>query len=152
MTIHPRFKHRLRSATVAAYEACDECGRPRIVLAEDDAEMRALLVTALLQDEYEVIEVRDGAELLRYLASECLRTLTGPPIDLVISDLRMPGRSGLEVLARLRYSDWATPFILTTAFGDPETHAEARRLGAAAVFDKPFDIDDLRTVVCNLVA
>jgi len=38
-----------------------------------------------------------------------------------------------------------------TAFGDKETHAEARRIGVAAVFDKPFDLDDFRTAVCNLL-
>lgn len=56
----------------------------------------------------------------------------------------MPWASGLTVLAALRRYDWATPAILITAFGDDETHSEARRLGAAAVFDKPFDMRDLR--------
>jgi DNA-binding NtrC family response regulator len=66
---------------------------------------------------------------------------------LIISDVRMPGVSGLDVLATLRREDWSTPVILMTAFGDLETRAEARRLGAKALFDKPFDVDDLRTAV-----
>jgi len=152
MSIPARFNRRNETAPTRGYEAADDGYRPRILLAEDDDDMRRMLVSALRKDAYEVIEARDGAELARLLAAESVRSVEGPPIDLVISDLRMPGRSGLEVLGRMRRSDWATPFILTTAFGDSETHAEARRLGAAAVFDKPFDLDDLRTVVCNLVA
>ena len=123
--------------------------RPRILLAEVDGEMRSVLAAALRQDGYEVTEARDGRELLRYLASDHLDH-DGQVFDLVISELRVPGRSGLEVLAGLRLSDRATPFILTTAFCDEECHEEARRLGAVAVFDKPFDLDDLRTVLCNL--
>ena len=133
-------------------QTSEATGRSLIVVAEDDHEMRSLLVTALRRDNYEVIEARDGRELLKLLNCDRQRAHDGPAIDLVISDIRMPGRTGLDVLATLRLSDWATPFILTTAFGDPQTHAEARRLGAVAVFDKPFDIDDLRTIVCNLVA
>ncbi len=63
----------------------------------------------------------------------------------------MPGWNGLAVLQHLRREDWAMPFIVITAFGDEDTHQEASRLGAAAVFDKPFDVDDLRTAVFNIV-
>jgi DNA-binding NtrC family response regulator len=73
------------------------------------------------------------------------------PMDLVISDERMPGMAGLEVLDALRRAGWPTPFILITGFGDQATHASARRLGASAVFDKPFDLDDLRKTVLQLL-
>lgn len=124
--------------------------RPRVLLADDDRELRGLLAAALRKDCYDVTEARDGRELLQCLATDRLRGNDSPAFDLVISDIRMPGRSGIEVLAGLRMTDWATPFILTTAFGTEETHEEARRLGAVAVFDKPFDVDDLRTILCNL--
>lgn len=114
--------------------------------------MRALLVAALHRDHYDVVEVRDGWELLEYLTVKRLRREGDCNVDLVISDLRMPGFSGLNVLAGLRCADEFIPFILITAFGDPSTHREAHRLGAAAVFDKPFDLDALRATVDNLVA
>ena len=63
----------------------------------------------------------------------------------------MPGFTGLEVLAGLRDANWHTPILLITAYGSDETYEEAARLGASGVFDKPFDIDDLRTAVLNLV-
>lgn len=123
----------------------------RVLLAEDDRELRLLLATALRRDGYEVLEARDANHLLE-LMGDALLSSSGAPVDVVVSDIRMPGRSGLELLAGLRRDDRATPVVLITAFGDPETHAEAYRLGADAVLDKPLDIDDLRIVVHTLAS
>jgi DNA-binding response OmpR family regulator len=62
----------------------------------------------------------------------------------------MPIASGLSVLESLRKANWRTPVILMTAFGDDATRARAEALGAV-LFDKPFDVDDLRTIALNLV-
>ena len=69
----------------------------------------------------------------------------------MISDIKMPGLSGLDLLDTLRRSDWAMPVILITAFGDRETHDEAIRLGAVRVFDKPFELDDLVETALRIV-
>lgn len=108
--------------------------------------MRRLLVSTLRRSHCDVIEVRNGTQLSEQLT----RTRRDPPLDLIISDVRMPGRSGLDVLNTLRRIDRDTPVILITAFGDAETHAEAHRLGVLAVFNKPFDLDDLQTLVVSL--
>jgi DNA-binding response OmpR family regulator len=81
--------------------------------------------------------------------SELSKLPLGPP-DAIIMDVRMPGYSGIHILAALRAAQWSTPVILITAFGDARVHEEGARLGAAVVFDKPFDIDDLRTALLNL--
>lgn len=123
----------------------------RVLLAEDDAAFRALVTQALERDGHVVRTVADGAELLRALATH----LVGPAqqrFDVVITDVRMPGRSGLEVMSGLRRTDQQTRFVLITAFGDADVHARARELGATAVLDKPFDLDDLRAVVNKLAA
>jgi len=127
--------------------------RGRIVLAEDDDDMRALLASRLRQDGFEVLEARDGGELslLIEAAREVRSISVASVLDLVISDARMPFQSGIDALAGLRKNDRVTPFILITAFGDTHTHSEAFRLGASAVFDKPFDVDHLCTAVLNLV-
>ena len=122
-------------------------GRPaRILIAEDDLEMRRLLVSDLRSEGYEVLESENGYELL-----EAMRMLLfdgeAVPVDLVVSDERMPGLLGTEVLGLLRTAKWPTPFLLITAFGDPQTHDDALRLGAAAVIDKPFDLDEFRETV-----
>jgi DNA-binding response OmpR family regulator len=120
-----------------------------VVVAEDDHEMRALVVAALRRDGHDVIAVPDGNALLVELASRFLREPGEPAGLLVVSDIRMPGRDGLSVLRAFRAQGWCPTFILLTAFGDGATHAEARRLGATALFDKPFDLYDLRTAVLN---
>jgi DNA-binding NtrC family response regulator len=119
----------------------------RVLVAEDDDAMRQMLVETLREVGYVVIEVRNGKQLadcVLHPESIC------PRPDLVISDVRMPGRTGLDVLASLRASDWTMPVIMITAFGDAVTHAEAMRLGAIMVMDKPFDMDTLVDAVQSI--
>jgi len=66
--------------------------------------------------------------------------------DLIVSDVRMPGWSGLDLLRFLRHRRSAIPVVLITAFGDRDTHERAARLGAA-VLDKPFALADLRRAI-----
>ena len=127
-------------------------GRPaRIMLAEDDAEMRSLLSAGLRQDGYEVCATQNGLEMVEEIR---LHLFSGDPVpvDLIISDERMPGMFGLEFLTVLREAEWPTPFILITGFGDDRTHERAHNLGASAVLDKPFDIDELRRIVLTVLA
>ncbi len=122
-----------------------------ILLAEDDEEMRTLLAWWLRRDGYEVSECDHGIDLINQIDP-----FAGPPnpekYDLVISDIRMPGITGLEVLEDVRhFGTECPPVILITAFGTKETHEKAHRLGAAAMFDKPFDFNDLLSKVHELL-
>lgn len=114
---------------------------PRILLAEDDVEMRALVSGDLRRAGYGVVECADGAALLRRLDSA--NRAEGLGVDLVVADVRMPELTGLEVLERLRGADPFTPYILVTGFGGAEIRRVAARLGAIAVLDKPFEIREL---------
>lgn len=116
---------------------------PHVLLAEDDKEMRVLLAHALRRAGYFVIECSNGMELLDHLGSYILPGEEHEQVDLVISDIRMPGLTGLEILEGVSKHDDFPPFFLITAFGDAEAHAQAEKFGAKAMFDKPFDIDDL---------
>jgi len=120
---------------------------PRILLGEDDLEMRALLAEALRSKGYTVVECADGMNVLQQLSYVILSpevSARDPEhYDLVVSDIRMPGVTGLSILEGVQLFEGFPPMILITAFGDEETHAAAKRLGAAAMFDKPFDLDDL---------
>jgi CheY-like chemotaxis protein len=123
----------------------------KVLLAEDQEAMRTLLSRALRDVGYDVVEVGDGATLCREL-KEGLRDEDNPrEFDLVISDIRMPEFSGLEALEFIRGTNWAIPVILMTGFGDQPTHEEAHRLGAARVFDKPLDVDELVKEAVRLV-
>lgn len=125
--------------------------RPRVLVAEDQPAMLALIARLLRDQGYEVVEISDGAILWDELRTCQLGAEDAREPDLIVSDVRMPGRSGLEVLALVRKSDWATPVILITAFGDRETHDHAYRLGAAQVFNKPFDLRHLIATARQLV-
>ena len=119
----------------------------RIMLAEDDRELRKVLALALRRDGYEVAEARDGNHLRSYLGALLYNKHQADPVDLIITDVRMPGPSGVEMLEWLRGVVWSIPVIVITSFGDPVLHAEARRLGALAVLDKPFDVNELLALV-----
>ncbi len=124
--------------------------RPRrIVLAEDDSEMRRLLAQSLTHDGYDVVEVSDGAALVSKIV-DSLRD--GQPVDLVVSDVRMPGLGGFEAIGWLRELGCRAPVILITAFGDSSVHAEGAHVGAVRVLDKPFEFDQLRQLVRELFA
>ena len=122
----------------------------RVFLAEDDVEMRRLIAAALRRDGHFVLEARDGPGLLLEIGHAYWGDLPDPTPTVIVSDLRMPGRDGLAVLNGLRQYAWCPPFILITGFGDASVHDQAARLGAEAVFDKPFDLDALRAAVVRL--
>jgi CheY-like chemotaxis protein len=121
----------------------------RVMVAEDDPEMRRLVADTLRKDGYEVVEVPDGGRMLVRVTDECFRS-SMHTIDLIVSDVRMPVCSGLEIVRAIRDSGWTVPVILMTAFGDDETRDRATGMNAL-LFDKPFDLDDLRSAVFSLV-
>jgi CheY-like chemotaxis protein len=119
--------------------------RPLVILAEDDHEMRRVLSKALERDGCEIIEEKNGIRLLNEL--QHIKDDGSKVPDIIISDIRMPGLSGLDVLIKIREWGWTVPVILITAFADQETRNEAIGQGASAFFSKPFNVDDLRTAV-----
>ena len=123
----------------------------RVLLAEDDDELRSLVASSLREDGFEVVEVSDGNALVDRLAEAVAADGSLDGFDLVLSDVRMPGFSALEVMTGMRRMLFRTPIVLITAFGDPKTHERAKRLGASLVVDKPFDVDELRTAIAKLL-
>ncbi|HLK40517.1 MAG TPA: response regulator [Polyangiaceae bacterium] len=122
----------------------------RILVAEDDPEMRCLVAEALREDGYVVLEVQDGGRLLVTLAHGWVGRGGEKLVDLVVSDVRMPVCTGMQILEQMRAARWAVPVILMTAFADAETLRRARSLDAL-VFVKPFELDDLRVAVGRLL-
>ncbi len=107
----------------------------RILLAEDDEIMRVTLHDRLVADGWQVDEARDGDEAGK-LAEENF-------YHLVLSDIRMPGMDGTELLAKLQRLSPITDVILMTAFGNVEDAVTCLKKGAADYILKPFDMDDL---------
>jgi len=121
----------------------------RVLVAEDDSEMRRLVVEALRKDGHEVSEATDGGRLLVRIAEVFGRDPSLSLIDVIVTDMRMPVCSGLDLLERLAEARWRVPFILMTAFGDDETRRRAKSVGAT-FFDKPLSLDELRGAVQRL--
>jgi DNA-binding response OmpR family regulator len=124
--------------------------RPRVLVVEDDPDMRAVVMAALEVDGYELIEAEDGADLQDW-AELAVWNSKRDPIDAVVSDVNLPCRSALEVLRSLRGKPWHTPVILMTAFGDAKLYREAHDLGVQLILSKPFEVNDLRAVVRAIV-
>ena len=123
-----------------------------ILLADDDKEMRNLLSQMFHKAGFKVTECIDGMDLLTHLESFLFTEKQKQhKFDLIISDIRMPGITGMEILEGVQSSRGFPPMILITAFGDEETHLQAKKFNAAAMFDKPFDIDDLLDKVRQLL-
>jgi DNA-binding NtrC family response regulator len=111
--------------------------KTRILIVEDEEKLRRVLELQLRSADFEVDQAASAEEALRHLDRA----------DLVLTDLRLPGMSGLELLALIRRQNTRTPIIVMTAFGTVETAVEAMKAGAADFLLKPFSIDHLMTVV-----
>ena len=112
---------------------------PRILIVDDEATIRASLQEALAADGYETDAAESGEEAL----ARCHAT----DYDLLVTDLKLPGVSGLEVLQALRNQGRQTPVIMMTAYGDVDTAVSAMRLGAYDFIPKPFKLTMLRKQV-----
>ncbi|MEM8962832.1 MAG: sigma-54 dependent transcriptional regulator [Acidobacteriota bacterium] len=111
----------------------------RILIVDDEPKMATAVATALRRSGHRCVTAPDAREALRIFADE--------PADVVVTDRRMPEIDGIELMRRLRADDPELPVILITAYGDVRSAVEAMRDGAFDYLTKPFDLDELRTVV-----
>lgn len=118
--------------------------QPRVLLVDDDAEMRELLVETLVENGYDTATAANGAEALLHLHRESFAA--------VILDKNMPGLSGLDLLPGLRLLCPDTPVVVITAFGDAHTRTTAAEKGAYGFLDKPFRMDDLLAMLQRALA
>ncbi|MDE3067905.1 MAG: sigma-54-dependent Fis family transcriptional regulator [Verrucomicrobiota bacterium] len=118
--------------------------KPRLLLIEDDTSTACALQKVLQDEGYQVNRAERGDAGL-----EEARRL---PYQLVITDLRLPGLNGLELVARLRATQPKLPVIMMTAHGTTETAIEATKLGAYEYLVKPFEADELLGLVATAVA
>ena len=107
----------------------------RILVVDDDAGQRSLLESFLSGQNFEVIAVESG--------TKALEVLDQSPIDLMISDVCMPGMSGLEMFRMARLKHPALPVLLVTAYADIRDAVAAMRDGALNYLAKPIDLDEL---------
>jgi two-component system response regulator PilR (NtrC family) len=112
---------------------------PRILVVDDERSMRELLAIVLRREGYDVLLAENGKSAIAMLERE--------QVDILISDIKMPDLSGVDVLRAAKRIDKDILGIMITAFASTETAVEAMRLGACDYLSKPFDVDLLRMKV-----
>jgi DNA-binding NtrC family response regulator len=112
---------------------------PTILIVEDEAKMRRLLELNLGEDGFKTLSAGD--------AESGLKLLRDHAVDLVVTDLKLPGMNGLEFLHAIKRQNAALPVVVMTAFGTVETAVEAMKAGASDYVLKPFSLSEMRMVV-----
>lgn len=113
--------------------------KPPILIVDDDASQRRLIEFWLQEDGHKTVTAVDGSSALRAFAQY------SP--GLIVSDVRMPGMTGIDLLSRINAENPDTPFILITAFATVDDAVEAMKLGAADYILKPLKADELKISV-----
>jgi two-component system, NtrC family, response regulator HydG len=111
----------------------------RILVVDDQDMMRDSLASTLVREGHEVVAATDGAM--------ALAKLSGGKFDLMITDLKMPKMTGMELLTEARRIRPEMPVVLMTAFASVQTAVEAMKLGAYDYIQKPFDGDEIKLLV-----
>jgi excisionase family DNA binding protein len=106
--------------------------RPRILVVDDEPQVRELLAKTLVSADYDVDTVPDGPAALDYLHSQ--------PCDLLVTDLKMPGMDGLTLIREMRRKFRELPVIVITGFSTEASAIEALNLGVSGYLTKPFRI------------
>jgi DNA-binding NtrC family response regulator len=112
---------------------------PTILIVEDEAKMRRLLELNLGEDGFTALSAGD--------AETGVKLLRENTIDLVVTDLKLPGMNGLEFLQAIKRQNAALPVVVMTAFGTVETAVEAMKAGASDYVLKPFSLSEMRMVI-----
>src|SRR4030095_6755678 len=117
----------------------------RLLIVDDDPEFVSYVVSVLgLVGVSSPETANSGLEALEHSAAD-------PPYDLVITDVRMPPPSGLQLVAMARTAGYDVPFLVVTAFPDDKVMTTVGKLDSVLLLAKPFDPDDLVTTPCQLV-
>jgi DNA-binding NtrC family response regulator len=121
-----------------------EQNKKRILIIEDDDEMRSLLKDFIEEEGYEADSVEKGTYAIRKLMTDSF--------DLIITDIRMPGYSGLEILPELKRLQPRIPIIVITAFGSEEVYRKALSRGANAYLEKPIQFYKLKELIQEIIS
>jgi len=116
--------------------------KKRILIVEDDEEMKALLRDVIEEEGHKTDSVNNGSEAFRKLVKQSF--------DLIITDIRMPGLTGLDILPGMRKLHPEVPIVVITAFGSEEIQRKALERGANAYLEKPIHFQKLRNLIQDM--
>lgn len=117
---------------------------PSILVVDDELSMREFLKILLEKEGYKVITAPD--------ASSVIDLIQGQDVDLVLSDIRMPGMGGLSLLEKIKEIDSSLPVVMITAYASPENAVVAMKSGAFDYITKPFKVDEITKIIKSAIA
>jgi DNA-binding NtrC family response regulator len=112
-----------------------------VLIVDDESLIRWSLAQTLLDHDYVVMEAGDGKQALAVLKN------APDPVEVVMLDYRLPDTTGLQLLAAIRGLSPESRVVMMTAYGTAEVFAEAMRLGAVCVVNKPIEMQDVAEIV-----
>jgi DNA-binding response OmpR family regulator len=114
-----------------------------ILIVDDDINLCTMLSEELTEIGYDTYFLTNGEGVLEYIQNN--------HVDLILLDLKMPGKNGFEVLRELDFNNIDTRAIVLTAFADVQSAIDASNLGASEFISKPYDIDELLITIRKIV-
>jgi two-component system response regulator AtoC len=123
----------------------------RVLIADDEASLRKVLASALKKEGYDVVTVKSADEALDVLEASSAPD-TDEPFSLLISDVRMPGIDGMQLLLKVKKRFKDLPVVMLTAHGTVDLAVQALKQGAFDFITKPYERDDLVAVVKKAIA
>lgn len=122
---------------------------PRVLVAEDNGALRSLIADVLLGEGYDVVEAKNAEEMQEAIVTQ-VSSRIDDAFDLVVTDIRMPGKSGLDALSELRRAGSHSRFVVITAFPEDATERRICELDAT-LLAKPFSLGEFRALMKTML-
>ena len=114
-----------------------------ILIVDDDFNLCTMLSEELTEIGYDTYFLTSGEHVLEYVQNN--------QVDLILLDLKLPGKNGFEILQELDHNNFDTRVVVLTAYGDVQSAIDAANLGASEFISKPYDIDELLITIRKTV-
>lgn len=140
-TLKGEFMHTAELGHAAHDEQCEDAIRKSILIVDDEEDLTWSISKTLARHD------KDFTVTCAHNGDEAMAVLARQPFDVVVSDIRMPGRDGLQLLHEINARYPRTKVIIMTAYGSHDTRAQIAAKGAAFYLEKPFEIRSLRKLI-----
>ncbi|HMA91924.1 MAG TPA: response regulator [Polyangiaceae bacterium] len=122
----------------------------RVLVTEDNIALRQLMADVLEYEGYCVTEAANAFEMQSAILQSGSERASNTPFDLIVSDVSMPGKSGLEALSELRQSGLRSRFLVVTSFPEVVTYHQIEKLDVS-LLEKPFSLKEFRTMATAML-
>ena len=146
--VEPNLNPAVEPSSLPVTVYMENMAKEHVLVVDDEQNMRNTLAFILETANYQVTTAAEGREALEEILAA---RENGRPVDLLITDFRLPGLTGLQLIDELNYLKIKIPVLVITAYGNRSLFLELMRTGCADYLDKPFDYKELVKRVDSLV-